>query len=134
MFQSVRKRALGLVTKAFLFLIVLSFALWGVGDVVRGSKRTDVATVGKQRISLLEYDQEYRVATARYREMLGKDASPEMLEKLGVKKLVIDNLVTRALITQEIESLGLRVPDEAVAAQIAKEPAFQGEDGTFSKT
>ncbi|WP_424125138.1 SurA N-terminal domain-containing protein, partial [Roseiarcus sp.] len=55
MLESMRNAAQGVVGKAIMTvvmgLIIVSFVIWGVGDMLRGFTSSTVASVGSQKIS-----------------------------------------------------------------------------------
>src|ERR687883_591058 len=53
-----------IVAVLFGFLII-SFAIWGIGDIFRGAVRTDVATVGSARISADAFRNAYQSEVQR---------------------------------------------------------------------
>ena len=59
MLESMRNAAQGFVGKAIMTvvmgLIIVSFVIWGVGDMLRGFTASTVASVGGAKISAQEY-------------------------------------------------------------------------------
>ena len=49
MLDSLRKQTGSWIVKAFLGVLILSFAVWGIGDIFRGPSDATVATVGDVR-------------------------------------------------------------------------------------
>ena len=43
-------------TKILIALIALSFAVWGIGDIFTGSSNPTIATVGKSKIKLKDFN------------------------------------------------------------------------------
>ena len=120
--------------RAFFLLLVAAFVLWGVNDVVRnsGGVGTDVAVVGRERISPQQLADAYRnqlvqIARATNNRPLNGD------EKARVAQLTLEQLVQDALVTSSARAMGLAAPDEAVRQAIYAIPAFQGPSGQFSR-
>src|ERR1700744_5374525 len=59
MLQEMRKYAKGWVSSVFLGALALSFGVWGIADIFKGTTDTSVATVGSSQISAETYQQEY---------------------------------------------------------------------------
>ncbi len=59
MLGSMRNAAQGIVGKAIMTvvmgLIIVSFVIWGVGDMLRGFTSSTVASVGSEKISAQDY-------------------------------------------------------------------------------
>ncbi len=121
----------GTVMVAFL---ILSFALWGVGDVFRNKGGSDVAArAGNQEIPMQDYERGMTIESRRIQQMLGQPVSEEALKHYGVPQRVISTLVNRSLMRQETAKLGLGVSDEAVKQDVRGDERFFGEAGKFSR-
>ena len=87
------------VTVLFGFLII-SFAIWGIGDIFRGQVRTQVATVGKQDITAdafrTAYQNEFQNLVRRARQAI----TPDQARALGLDRNVLARLVNHTAETQ----------------------------------
>ncbi|MDX8388372.1 MAG: SurA N-terminal domain-containing protein [Ghiorsea sp.] len=133
MLESMRKHAQGWLAKVLLGAIILSFALWGVGDYFTGNQIETVAEVDGEVIHHVEFQETYQRQLNSYRSMIGESFTKEMADQLGVKNETIQTMINRKLMLIEAESLGLIVPDQAVLGTVQSNPAFQ-EDKGFSST
>lgn len=121
------------VAKLLLVLIALSFVLWGVGDYFTDRPdKTEVAEVDGTPISQKIFQERYKQESERYRQMLGKDFTPQMLEQLKLKEQVLDALINYQVLVNESKRLGLQVTDAEVVRFIQGLPVFSDEKG-FSK-
>lgn len=120
--------------KAFFLLLVASFALWGVADVVRnpGNDRA-VATVGERKIELPELQDAYRRQLQQVTRVMGGRAEPSPAIRQGVAAQALDRLIAQAALAQETRRLGITVPDEALRQAVFDVPAFQGRTGAFDR-
>jgi peptidyl-prolyl cis-trans isomerase D len=96
----------------------------------RGAPDT-VATVNGETISADRYQRRYQEYVNAYSQMMRDRFSPEMAERLGLPRQVVDDLVQEALVVQRATSEGLDVSDEELNAQIHAIGAFQ-ENGRFT--
>lgn len=114
-------------------LLVISFGLWGIGDIFRGgSQVTYVATVGDKEISVQAYERALRNEIRRLQQSAGNSLSRDQLVALGVEQRALQPLIQRALVEAWADDMGLVVTEEQLLNQIAAEPAFQV-DGRFSQ-
>ena len=114
-----------------LALIILPFAFFGVDSYIRNSGSVgDVATVGKGKISLAEFQQALREQQDRLRPTLG-GRDPAMLNSPELRNAVLDNLIQRQLLVQYANEAHLAVSNEQLGRFIASVPALQV-DGKFS--
>jgi peptidyl-prolyl cis-trans isomerase D len=121
-----------IVTILFGFLIV-SFAIWGIGDIFRGQVRTQVATVGKQDITAdayrTAYQNEYQSLIRRTRQTI----TPEQARAIGLDRNVLSRLVTEAVLDQQARTLKLTVSDQQIVDAIQADPNFKGPSGQFDR-
>ena len=133
MLVKMRHFASGFIAKLLVVLLIASFALWGVGDMVSGSSDPVVATVGDEEIRASEFDAEIKAVIQGY-EIGGNSYTPEVIFQLNPPLMLLEEMVMRALLRQEIERLGL-VPDESLALQeINQNPNFRNTNQQFDKT
>jgi peptidyl-prolyl cis-trans isomerase D len=121
--------------RVFFLLLVGSFGLWGVADVVRniGQDQSAVATVAGQKIDVTDLQDAYRRQLAQIQQMMGGSApTPDMRQAIAGQAL--DRLVTQAAISQEVARLGIAAPDAAVRQAVFDIPAFHGLDGKFDRS
>jgi peptidyl-prolyl cis-trans isomerase D len=116
-------------------LLIISFGVWGIGDVVRERAELKPAiTVGKQSISAVEVAEEFRHDTERLSAMFGGKLTRDQARQFGLLQRTIEQMVNRALVDEAASNLGLGVDDESLRRIIATTPAFQNELHVFDKT
>ncbi len=129
MLESMRNHAQSWIAKVILGGIVLSFALWGVGDYFTGSQVEYVAEVDGKPITDGIFSQTYERQLNAYRARLGKIFSRKMAEERGLKETTIQTLINRRLMLEEAQKLGLVAPEAALMATLQSNPVFQSPDG-----
>jgi peptidyl-prolyl cis-trans isomerase D len=119
-----------------LFLVlVLAFASWGVGDVVRNiGHDTAVAHVGSDRIEVPQVEQAFRRELAQVQQLSGKGGEVPAGLRRTVLDQTVEKLVTQAALRQEIAREGLAAPDPAVRDAIYAMPELQGLNGKFDRS
>jgi peptidyl-prolyl cis-trans isomerase D len=118
------------IIKAFLMVLIASFAMWGIGDVFRGGSASAILSVGDEELTQSEFVQSYSREVNRLRAMFGGEIPPEITG--SVKAQVMQQFVEGSLIRQEAKRMGINVHDEQMKEAIIKDPNFQ-ENGQFSK-
>ncbi|PJG60106.1 peptidylprolyl isomerase [Aeromonas cavernicola] len=134
MLDKLREGAQGKVAKVILVLIILSFALAGVGSYLNGPARTAPATVNGTDISAVDLENAYRNERTRMESQMGAAfaqlaANPEYMKQF--RRSVLDSLIDQALLDNKARELGLRVSDEQIKQAIVAMPEF-AENGKFS--
>ena len=133
MLDKLRRGATKILVFGLFGLLILSFAVWGIGDVIRSANQGPIAEVGDADISA----QEFTAALQQRRQMLtrqfGQPLTAEQSRAFGIDSAVLSELVNGAAITNHSKALGLRLSDETIAELIRNDPAFAGPDGKFSR-
>ena len=127
MLSWLRSATTSIVAKALLALLVLSFAAWGVGDMLRVGGGGAVAEVGDEEITIPQFRREFDMALQSY----GGGMTPSQARALGVDQIVLSQMAGRVALDQETAALGVDAPDEEVDRFIRDAPAFQNAAGDF---
>jgi len=107
MLQIIRSKVTSIFVKILFVLLIVSFAIWGIGDIFFGSPAGKVAVdIGDDvRYTTQEVAAEFDTARRR----IGVPLTAEQALQLGVLDQVIDNLVTEGLMTAATRRLDLSV-------------------------
>lgn len=125
MLDFMRSQAQGWIVKVLFAVIVLSFALWGVGDYFSGRSAVTVAEVGEQTIKQRDFQRRVQQQRNRLQQQLGAEMGGRISEQPQFRQRILSQMVRSRLLDQEVARLGLTASDGAVAAQVHQEPAFQ---------
>jgi peptidyl-prolyl cis-trans isomerase D len=115
-------------------ILILSFAVWGIGDIFRGYGRNTVAKVGKQDITIDVMRQAYQNEVQRFTQQLRRSVTPDMARALGIDRNVLARLVTDSALDQGATKLGFAVSDESVVRTITADATFKGINGEFDRS
>ena len=129
MLRTLRNQTQSIFFKAFLVLLIIGFAAWGVGDLSGNSNQNSVLSVGKQKITSEEIINELN--KVRYR-MPQRPSINEAI-KNGVLNDVINKFEQEILINAEAKKLNLYVPLNIQTMAIRDEQAFKDPLGKFSQ-
>lgn len=133
MLDVLRKRKRSWVIVFLIGMIVVVFALWGVGSYVGDSGWTNVAIINGEALTPTEFENQYQRALENYRRLLQGTLTEETIRNLNLRGAVLEELIQRRLLLQEARRLGLVVGDEELRSEIARIPVFTV-DGRFSKS
>jgi peptidyl-prolyl cis-trans isomerase D len=131
MLEALRKSASGFVAKLFIGLLVLSFGIWGVADIFRGYRGTDVAEVGDTPITIEEYRSALQREIQGMSRQLGSYLTMDQARQYGVDRRVLSRLMAQAALDDEARSRGLGITDAVIADSIQSDPGFQTPAGQF---
>ena len=113
-------------------VIIMSFGVWGIGDILRRvvSPSNDALVEGRG----VSIDQQlfavtWQRATATFR---AQGLTNEQLLAGVLPRLLLERLISRALLQKESKRLALTVPPSVLRDVLAGNPLFAGEDGKFA--
>jgi peptidyl-prolyl cis-trans isomerase D len=121
------------VMAAVVGFLVISFAIWGIGDIFRGFGRSTVVKIGRTEITIEQFRQQYNDRLQQFSRQLGRPISADQARALGIDRLVIQQLISDVVLDERARALGLNLSDADVAKQITTDPAFQGPNGQFDR-
>ncbi|MDO9708583.1 peptidylprolyl isomerase [Paracraurococcus lichenis] len=135
MLTALRRLAGTWVAKALFVLLILSFGIWGIGDMARNlfAPDTSLARVAGQPVTLEEGQQVLRREMQRIARQLGGQFENDPRVRRALAEQAVDQLVLDRVLQAEAARLKLAVPDDAVREVIVNAPAFRGADGQFSR-
>ncbi len=134
MLQLIRGNVGSWFIKILFVFLILSFAVWGIGDLFRGGGvRATVATVGDERITVPELTGAFQRELGRLQQIFGPTLDVQLALSLGILDQAMENLVTEALFNQAAGTVGIQAPDAVVAQLVQEEPLFQDPTGRFDR-
>lgn len=131
MLDSIRSVAKGWVGKALLAAITIPFALFGIDSYLNDAgNNVAIAEINNDSISV----QEYSNALQNLRNRLQSEGKVDtaQLDSPEVKLLVLDQLINKRLLAEEVRNAKYAISDEQLATYITGMPEFQ-KDGKFSE-
>ena len=132
MLRILREHATSWMLRGILILVAVTFITWGGYSLIRERKHTYAAKVNGVVIDMKGYNDAYQGMIKQYRDALGPSFSEKMIEELHLKEKVLDDLISRVLMSQEGARLGLAVHDEELREAIESIPSFQA-NGQFDQ-
>lgn len=133
MLSLMRKNAGSWIIKIILFIIVVVFCSWGVGSYGE-MRRNRVATIGKQTITLKDFDANYRSMLQQAQvnaRIMGSELNDETLKSMQLEKQALTQLINRVVLMQAAKKMNLVVSDEELRNSIYSLPVFQNDQGQF---
>lgn len=127
--QTMRDNSDGVVAKVIVGLIIIVFALFGMGSITTFlAPVPKVATVNGEDIT--QQEMEMQVERSR-RVMLSQNPDPSAIDEDQLRADVMNSLIDRKLLTVAANDLGLAFGNERLDAEIVNTEVFQI-DGVYS--
>src|SRR5690242_12552742 len=76
--------------------LILSFGIWGIGDIFRGFGRSSLAKVGSTEIGIEQFRQLYNDRLQQLSRRLGKPLTPEQARALGLQQQLLSQIIAEA--------------------------------------
>lgn len=124
-------------------ILIVSFAAWGVGDMLRaGGRNSEVAHVGGTHVPLYgwlggtsvpieEVRDRFNREIEQIQRQTGQRPEPDQAVRYGLHVRALEDVVQRAVIDNAMAEYGLSVSDDQVRSVIAQNPSFKGTAGSF---
>ncbi len=125
MLKNFRKLSETIYVKIIIVVIILSFVLWGIGDIFRSKMNEHYLKIGSQKISKAYLQQEIDRIKAQNKttDEIGEEA---------YRLFAIQNIIKNSLIDQEAKNKGINISKELIFSIIREEEQFKDENGNFS--
>jgi len=113
-------------------LLVVSFAVWGIADIFTGYGQQTLIRVGDTEITAQDYARAQQDVLRSMSQQAGRSLSLQEARAAGLDTRVLERLIGGAAVDTHAKHLGLGISDDALLAQITKDPGFQDGAGNFS--
>ena len=125
MLQTIRDKTAGVVVKVLFLFLVLSFAVWGVGDyrfLQRGE--TPAIAIGGEAVPAEVLRQEFQRDLDRLRRSVG-ELDRDVIKQFGLADQTAERVANLRTLDRAAERLSLVVSDEVVRRRIQDDPNFR---------
>ena len=112
-------------------LLIVSFAIWGIGDIFRGFGRSSLAKIGHTEIGIEQFRQIYNDRLQQIGRQIGRPISPDQARALGFDQQLLGQIVAETALDERTRELGLGLSDAEIARRITEDPMFRGITGQF---
>jgi peptidyl-prolyl cis-trans isomerase D len=130
MLQILRNKAQSIVIQAIVVIIALVFIFWGVGPNLMNSREAAIV-VNDEEITFENFQSAYDRTYNTIRDQFGGNVPQGLLESLGIKDQVVNQLIQDALLRQGATEMGITISKEEIGETINEMVQFQ-ENGSFS--
>jgi peptidyl-prolyl cis-trans isomerase D len=120
-----------IVMAAVVGFLIISFGIWGIGDMLRGFTVSFVAKVGRSELSIEQFRSRYYDQLKAFERQIGRPVTPGIAQAMGLDQQVLGRLVTNMALDERARQLRLNLSSEEVTRLIKSDPTFRGPTGQF---
>ena len=113
--------------------LVVSFAIWGIGDIFRGFGLNSAIKIGGTEISTEQFRQFYTDRLQQISRQTGRPITPEQARALGIDRQILGQLVAETTLDEQAKALRLGISNADIASRITNDPNFRGLNGQFDR-
>jgi len=118
---------------AVVTVLVISFAIWGIGDIFRGFGRSTLAKIGGTEITIEQFRSLYTERLQQLGRQFGRPITLEQARALGLDRQIMQQIFGEMLLDERVRTLRLGISDAEIARRIMLDPSFQGPNGQFDR-
>jgi peptidyl-prolyl cis-trans isomerase D len=137
MLRGLRKASSNLIGKVIMAAVVgfliISFGIWGIGDIFRGFGVSTVAKVGRSELSVEQFRTRYNEQLQQFSRQIGRPVTPALAQTLGLEQQVLSQSIADMAFDERARQLRLGLSNDDIASQITSNPAFRGPSGQFDQ-
>jgi peptidyl-prolyl cis-trans isomerase D len=112
-------------------VLIISFGVWGIGDIFRGFGQSTLAKVGHTEISTEQFRQIYTERLQQIGRQFGRPLTMDQARAFGLDRQVLQQTIAEAAMDEEARRLGLGQSNDETMRMIFNDPNFKGVNGAF---
>jgi peptidyl-prolyl cis-trans isomerase D len=133
-FRKIGNSLVGRILTVLLFgMLIFSFGIWGIGDMIRNFNANAIAKIGTQEIGMLEFRAAYQNEIQSISNRIRRNLSSQEALAFGLDRRVLDRMINEKILDQFITDWKLEFGQDAIAKAILTDTNFAGADGKFSR-
>jgi len=134
MLDIVRNLVSSIFGKILLGIMVLSFALWGVGDILTSGNSQLAAKVGNEKITLDEFYNEIQKTVSLYNQQTNSSINLKEAKDLQLHNILLNDMIYSSMVKDYANNNKIFINDNSLKLIITSLPQFKSADGLFSET
>ncbi|MFC3193618.1 SurA N-terminal domain-containing protein [Marinicella sediminis] len=130
----IRKKSSGVFMTVVMGILILAFALWGVGDYFAQSSNDTLATVNGETITYTEFNSQFNTYRNNMLNQFGEGFDPSFFDTPMMRRNFLESMINNALVKQLALDNGYTITEAEIRETIEQAPAFQDANGQFDKS
>ena len=137
MLDGMRKAAQGgigrFIMAVVMGLIIISFVIWGVGDMFRGLVVDKIASIGSASVTVSQFHNEWQDLIYQYQRQSKGAFTAAQAHAIGLDSQLLERMIDDAALDERAHSLGLAMSYETIAEAARNDPKLHDASGQFSR-
>lgn len=133
MLDFLRRGVKSWVAKILLALLIVSFAVWGIGDIFVGGRNAAVAVAGESEIDAERFANAVLRQQSQMSQQAQRAISFQDMQAAGVGIGIAELFRREATFAEELRTIDVAVPDDSIREMIIGNPNFQDVGGGFDQ-
>ena len=125
MLDIVRNLVSSIFGKILLGIMVLSFALWGVGDILTSGNSQLAAKVGNEKITLDEFYNEFQKTVSLYNQQTSSSINLKEAKDLQLHNILLNDLIYSRMVKDYANKQNIFINDTSLKIIITSLPQFK---------
>ena len=122
MLDIVRNSVSSIFGKILLGIMVLSFALWGVGDILTSGNSQLAAKVGNEKITLDEFYNEFQKTVSLYNQQTSSSINLKEAKDLQLHNILLNDLIYSRMVKDYANKQSIFINDTSCLLYTSPSP------------
>lgn len=129
----IRDKSTGLFMTIVMGILILAFALWGVGDYFSQSGSDSLATVNGETITYSDYSNQFATYRQNMLSQYGDQLQPDFFDSPMMRRNFLESMINSVLHRQAAYNNGYTVTAEQIRGILGDVEIFQDANGDFDR-
>ncbi len=126
-FGSLKKTILGFLFGVLVIMLLAGLSMFGVTDAFQSQSKDAAATVGKEKVTLREFDDFFRRRLGEINKDAPERVTTKQAYQRGLQRQILDTLITEQLIQIDADNLGVAVNNRDALDKVEELEVFNNE-------
>ena len=133
MLSLLRSATSGILAKILLFVLVISFAIWGASGAFISGTGSSTVQFGNTKVGLSDLRLAYDLRINALSRQLGQRITRDQARNFGIEQSVMSQVIAGAVLDETARKMGMGISNDRLAKLIADDPNFKDSTGRFSR-
>lgn len=113
-------------------LLIISFAIWGIGDIFRGGVNRTLVTIGNRVITADQFRTSFNEELRRISQQARRNVTTDEARAFGLDRALLNRMIDEQVLSHQADALGLALDQDQIVKNITQIDAFKT-NGVFDR-